>query len=202
MKDKRLIYLMLSILIGFIIFSGISLVNAQDYLPHKQRTSFDLIVSSNNATQCNWTYIQYPDGSKINYNKVMTKIGNDFNYTINSNNFTQLGSNCMGISCYDGVNYETGSVCREVTPSGFIGTLGFYILILVLSFGIIILGLSLQDAPIVILGSFGLYFIGLYILFYGLVGMKDLTYTWGIGLIILGLAFYISVKSAWELITD
>jgi hypothetical protein len=188
--------------VGTIILEEINLVNAQDYFPHKQRTNFDLIISSNNATACNWTYIQYPDGSKINNNKEMTKINKDFNYTINKYNYTQLGTTCMGVSCFDGVLYETGSICREVTPNGFIGTLGFYILILVLSFGIIILGLSLKDAPIVIIGSFGLYFIGLYILFYGLVGIKDSTYTWGTGLIILGLAFYISVKSAWELITD
>jgi len=193
---------MKKLIILLLIISLIPLALAQDYLPHKQNTDFDLIISSNNGTQCNWTYIQYPDGTKISYNLNMTKIGTEFNYTIDKNNFTQLGSNCMGITCFDGSEYETGSVCREITPNGFIGTLGFYILILVLSLGIIILGFSLGDAPIVILGSFGLYFIGLYILFYGLVGIKDLVYTWGLALIILGLAFYISVKSAWELIED
>ena len=91
---------------------------AQDYLPHKQNTQFELVVSSNNATSCIWTYSQYPDGSKIFYNKTMTKQSQDFNYTISAGNFSQLGSNCMGITCYDGISYEGGSVCREITSTG------------------------------------------------------------------------------------
>ena len=90
----------------------------------------------------------------------------------------------------------------DVTPSGYVGTLGFYFLILILSGGIIILGLWKQDAPIVILGSFGLYFVGLFILFNGIVEIKDTVYTWAIGLIVLMLASYISLKSAYELITN
>jgi len=91
----------------------------------------------------------------------------------------------------------------EVTGSGFVDTLGFYILILILSLGIVMFGISLSDAPITILGSFGLYFLGLWILFNGIDNLKDPTYyTWAIGLIVLGLAVYISFKSAYELIID
>ena len=114
MKNK-LTYL---ILIATILICIMPLSLAQDYLPHKQNTNFELLISSNNATSCNWTYIQYPDGSKFSSQKVMTKQSTDFNYTINSGNFSQLGSTCLGITCYDEITYESGSVCREVTSTG------------------------------------------------------------------------------------
>lgn len=89
-----------------------------------------------------------------------------------------------------------------VSSSGLTGTLGFNFIILILSLGIIALGFMLRDPIIVILGSFGLYFIGLYILFFGVDGFKDPVYTWAIGVIILMLAVYISIRSAYELIVD
>ena len=78
----------------------------------------------------------------------------------------------------------------------------YYVIILILSAGVIVLGFAKYDAPIVILGSFGLYFIGLYILFNGIVELKDPVYTWALGIIILMLAAYISVKSSYDLIVD
>jgi hypothetical protein len=89
-----------------------------------------------------------------------------------------------------------------VTPSGFVGTLGFYFIILILSLGIIVFGISIRDPIITILGSLGLYFIGLYIILFGIDGFKDPVYTWALGIIILFLAAYISGKSAWEMIID
>ena len=127
-------------------------------------------------------------------------------------NMTQSGSTFRYQYCDTALigayNYNTFSgnftapVSFEVTPNGFQNSISFYALILILSIGIVILGFSLKDAPITILGSLGLYFIALYILFYGLVGMKDTVYTWAIGLIILGLAMYLSIRSTYELIVD
>ena len=192
----------IGILIG-IFFSIVLMPSANaDYLPHKQNIDFDLLISSNNATSCNFTYIQFPDGTKQQWNFPMTRTGTEFNYSIEGANFSLLGSTCFGVSCYDGTNYETGSVCREITPTGFSGTLGFYILILIVSAGVIVLGFSKNDAPIVILGSFGLYFIGLYILLYGIVGIRDIIYTRALAFIVLALAAYISIKSSYELIVD
>lgn len=121
------------------------LVNAE-YLPHKQNTDFELLITSNNATACNWTYIQHPDGSKAVYNKLMTKSGQDFNYTISSGNFSQIGISCMGITCFDGSSYESGSICRDVTPTGKavtdIGQIstGILYFFVILGFGFVFLG--------------------------------------------------------------
>jgi len=186
----------------FSLMIGIFLISLVSATPHQQFKDYDLIVSSNNATNCNLTYIQYPNGSKVIQNLILTKDRTSFYKTINSNNYSQLGETIHGILFTDGISIETGSVVLDVTPDGNADTLGFFFLVLTLSLGVIILGFSLKDAQIVILGSFGLHFLGIRILFYGLNGLKDPIYTWAIGLIILGVAAYISIKCAWELIGD
>lgn len=194
MKNKYLFSLMFVL----IFLSSLSYLSA-DYLPHKQNTDLEFSITSNNATQCNVTSMDYLDGS-IFLNQVMDKNGQTFNSTILSGNFSTLGDYCFNIVCSDSVNIQTGSVCREVTPNGTTDTIGFYFLILILSLGIIVIGYYMQDATVVILGSFGLTFIGLYILFNGIVGIKDTTYTWAIGIIILCLAGYIGLRASQEML--
>lgn len=96
----------------------LSVVSISAFEPHQQDTPFELLISSNNASSCNWTYIKYPDNTKNYTNLVMTKQGQDFNYSIEAEQFSQLGTTCLGITCLDGTNTETGSVCKEVTLNG------------------------------------------------------------------------------------
>ena len=105
----------LPIIFLFTIFSLI-LVSAE-YYPHKQNTELQFSITSNNATQCNVTSYDYPSGV-IFINQEMTKNGHTFNASIGSGNFTSIGNYCFNIVCTDGSQIETGSVCREVTPSG------------------------------------------------------------------------------------
>ena len=132
----------------------------------------------------------------------MTNNYSSHNYTLNPGSTNKIGIYQYDITCTTGLSNKTESFELEVTPTGLTRNIGFYIVILILSGGVILFGFWREDAPIVILGSFGLYFIGLYILFYGLVGVKDTVYTWAIGLIILFLAAYISIRSTHELIVD
>jgi len=140
------------------------------------------------------------EGNYLINNQLTNELGNGaFNYTTT---FPKAEIYKVQMFCTDGSYSYSNEGYYNITPSGFSGTLGFYILILGLSFGVIILGFALKDAVIVILGSFGLYFMGLYILFFGLDGIRDPVYTWAIGIIILMLAAYISLRSAYELIID
>lgn len=191
MKIKFLVILCMILLVG----------SVSAYLPHQQHTELEFSVTSNNATSCNVTNMDYPDGMKV-INQEMTRSGQTFNASIDAINFDSLGNYCFSIICSDDSTFETGSVCREVTPNGFLETYWFYILVLALSGGVIILGFSIKDAPMVIIGSFGLYFLGIYILLYGLVGIKDVVYTYSLGITTLAVAGYISIKSAYELIVD
>ena len=194
MKNKlNLLLLTLTLLIVIMPFSL-----AQDYLPQKQATQFNLIISSNNASACNFTYIQYPDGSITSSQKAMTKSGTDFNYIISAGNFTQLGSTCMGVTCYDGLTYETGSVCREVTPSGFTSTTTFFFIFIVIIGLVFLMGVVLKNTWIMMLGSILVILFGFFIILNGVDIIKDMRTTWGIGLIVWALGIYFMYLSVEE----
>lgn len=120
---------------------------------------------------------------------------------INGSYVEESGWYYYGVDCQDGLGGALSGVFK-VTQTGVINSFAFYIVLILLSLGLVMFGLFLRDAPITILGSIGLYFLGLYTLFFGVVGVRDNVYSWSIGLIILGLAFYISTKASHELITD
>jgi hypothetical protein len=65
-----------------------------------------------------------------------------------------------------------------------------------------IAGFKLTDPTITMFGTFGLYFLAIYILRFGIVGMKDVTTTWAIGLITLGVAMYVSARIGLEIINS
>lgn len=149
---------------------SLSFISAIDYLPQKINTPFDLVVSSNNATNCNVTSIQYPSGSTSLVNYEMNKTGHDFNYTINETNFANLGNICFGITCTDGLTIETGSVCRTITPNGNtqstsqgIGSFAFIILMLGLTVLFGYIGFRLSESQY--LWVVGIFFLFLCVIF-------------------------------------
>lgn len=191
MKSK-LIFLMLGILFLFNFASC-------DYETHKKDTTLYYSFTSNNATECNISSANTPYGTLL-LDEETEKNSQNFNVTIDSEVFSSLGDYCFNIICSDGETIETGSFCREVTPTGKFNSVWFYIIFLIISLGLVIVGIKLQDVTITILGAIGLYFLGLYILFNGIVGVFDPIYTWAIGIIILGLAFYVSTRTVIELL--
>ena len=150
------------------------------------------------ATTCNYT-IYNPDNTILLDNNQSTNQVSFYNISFVVND---IGNHKVDMTCCDGGRCGAETLYFEVTGSGFNNIIGFYALILIFSIGVMTLGFWKQDAPIVILGSFGLYFLGIYILYNGLAGFKDPIYTWSSGLIVLGLAFYISVRYSYELIVD
>jgi len=145
---------------------------------------------------CNYTIFN-PDNTLLLTNNKSTNQNSFYNVSFITNH---IGVYKVDMVCWDGGLRGAETLYFEVTGSGFNNTAWFYIMLLIFSIGIMALGFNLNSAPIVILGSFGLYFLGLYILFNGLVGIKDPVYTWSSGLIVLAVAFYISAKSSYELI--
>ena len=148
------------------------------------------------SAKCNFT-IYDPDNVVLVDNKEGTNNFYNHNYTLY---FTKLGLHKIDMTCVDGGRTGAETFYAQVTGSGLIDNLGFQVLVIALSFGIILLGFYLKDGWVTILGTFGLYFLGIYILFYGIAGVKDLIITWAIGLITLGLAGYISIRSAHDMI--
>lgn len=181
-----------------LILVAMPLCSASDYTAHKQNRNFELVIQSNNATSCNLSYIQYPDNSKTLMNLPMTQDGSTFYISVASTNYSQLGSVCHGITCTDDISIETGSICREITPSGFISTLSFYILFIVIIVLIFIMGIVLQNKWIMMLGSILVLILGFFIIINGIDVIKDTTTTWAVGIVVWALGIYFIYLSVEE----
>lgn len=184
----------------FVSSETINLNDLSDLGIVKQNTCISLYQYCPTCSYVNVTSIKYPNQNVEMVNYAMSKSVNDYNYSF-------CNTSLIGEYSYTVCGDKSGSVqCEKIkfesTPSGFRNTLGFFILILCLSLGIIVIGYWMQDAIVALFGSFGLYFLGIYILFNGIAGMKDKVTTWAIGLIILGIAFYISARASNELIIN
>lgn len=154
------------------------------------------------SATCNYTF--YDRNNIIIQNNVPAVNVGDGIASIWRYNITQseTGFYKADICCQDPDN--NAQACEtlryQVTGDGFNDSIGFYILIIGLAFGLVIFGLWLSDPTITMLGAFGLFFMALYVLFNGLAGTRDPVTTWGIGLILLGVATYISIRTGMEVI--
>ena len=90
----------------------------------------------------------------------------------------------------------------DVTPSGLNQTLGFYFLIFLIPAALIVFGFKIEDNWVIVLGGFTLTLVGLYVLFFGIDTIKDPTYTFGLGIIILMTGSYFGIRGSWEAISD
>ena len=180
--------ILLTLILGIFI---ISMVSA--YSPHQQDTAWNVVISSNNGTACNVSYLQYPSNAIVNLNAAMVRDGTSFNYTLAAGNFTGQGDFCAGISCTDGLTNEVGSVCRAITPSGYAGTFQLYIIILVVLIAVVILGFSIKEVWFVVLGGMGFIILGVYSLNSGIVGFRDMFMTWTISLFEIALGTILAV---------
>jgi hypothetical protein len=162
----------------------------------KQNTNISLIQTCDTCTFVKLDSVKSASGTITNMALVnMTKNGNTFSYTYYA---MEIGCYSYNVCGDKGGSYLCEVIDFKVTPNGFTDSIGFYVLILILTIGIIIFGYYAEDYWVVILGAFGMVLFGLYILFYGLAGMKDTVYTWGIGIIILMLGAYFGTRAGIE----
>ena len=154
------------------------------------------------AATCRYTF--YDRDNSIRLNNVLAVNVGDNSASIWQYNLTHFDTGLYKVDmvCVDGGLQGTDTLYYEVTGDGRNTSIGFYAIILIISLGLIVLGLYMEDPIFALFGSFGLYFVSLYILFNGIAGTKDAVTTWGIGLITLGVAMYVSTRTSYELIVD
>jgi len=148
------------------------------------------------SSVCNYTIFN-PDNSLLIDNQRATNNGAYHNLTFTT---TEIGIHQVDMVCNDGNLNGAETMYFEITGSGFHNILWFYILILGVSFVTIIWGFNISDPTTVLLGSFGLYFVGIWTLLFGIADIRGMTTTWPFSLIILMLAGYISARTSHELI--
>jgi len=127
-------------------------------------------------------------------------ISQEHNFSILAEDAGKIGTYEYTITATGSGLNETGTFNFKVTPSGETGLLGFYFLAIILSYGVMGFGINKGDITITMLGTFALFFLGIYIMFNGLDVYKNFL-TEGFSIITLGVAFYVSAKAAHEYIT-
>lgn len=179
--------------LGIFLFSFASAID--NIGTFKEGSNINLIQVCDSCTYVNLTTIILPNGQSQFYNTSMAKDGYNY-YT--GYNLTQIGDYSYVVCGDKDGGFKCETFTFESTPSGFTGTLGFYILILILSLGVMILGFAIKDEWVTILGAFGFVLLGLFILLFGIDGMKDTAYTYGIGIITIMVGGYIGIRSGME----
>ena len=86
----------------------------------------------------------------------------------------------------------------EITPSGFQGTLGFYIILSVILGAIVVLGFSIEEEWFVVIGGLGIIMLGIYSINYGVAGFRDMFMTWGVGLFEIGIGAFLAIGAALQ----
>jgi hypothetical protein len=195
MKNK--IYLIM--LLGLFLIGNVLAANCGDNNigVFKKGEVINLRQTCDTCSYVNLSSVTIPPNSNLLYfNNQMTKQGIEFTTTFY--NSTTVGDYFYVVrGDKDGVD-QSETFCFEVSQTGFVGTLGFYIIFLILSLGIIILGYSFEDAWVVMLGAFGLILFGLFVYLYGINGIKDTYYTYGIAIITIMGGAYFGVRAGLE----
>ncbi len=166
----------------------------------KQGECVDLLQTCSSCSYNNISGVFAPDSTKLLGEVEMEASGTVYNYTFCNNNHIGVYQ-VTGHGNLDGTD-TSWAYDYEVTPSGseFSNTLWIFIIILIVSGVFIIWGFSIQDPWVILFGTIGLYFVGLYSLLNGIAGVKDLVTTWAISLVLLGIAAYLSIRAGLEVI--
>lgn len=144
---------------------------------------------------CNYT-MYFPNKTIFIDNQPATNQVAYHNYSIA---FYTLGIHQVDMVCCDTIGCGAETFYAQITPTGDNTLLGLYILLIVLSYGLIIFGISKQDITLTLLGSFGLYFFGIWMIVNGLDIYKNWM-TGGFGILTLATAFYVSARTVLELL--
>lgn len=186
------------ILLALMFFLFISPVLAlENFGTFKQNTNVRLTQTCSNATWINISSVTVPD-SKVGVSNVSMIYSNNGEYYYNYNVTQQIGTyNVNGISdgCQNDFSYNF-----EVSPSGFVNTLGFYLTILIAIALVIILGFKMEDAWFIVVGGMMLMIFGIYSINSGVAGFRDMFMTWAIGLFEIGVGFMLCMNATEEMI--
>lgn len=195
-------YLYLTLLLLLII----PLVSAQEGV-YPRNKQLDLKVQClNNGSYCSSTAVcnitvTYPNNSLLVNNRPMSNQVAYHNYTLLPQYTLTTGTYDANVICNDGAVKPNVQFSYDITPSGATNLLGFYFLVIILSLGLIVVGLWQKSITITMFGTLGLTMFGLWVLFYGIDIYKN-TLTDSIAIIILGLAGFLGIVMGLEYIQD
>lgn len=125
--------------------------------------------------------------------------GIDFATSVSGNNFTTLGNYGYVIQCNS--TNEVGFINGQllVTPSGEDTNDNTLFILIIVTIGLITLGLAIKDEWVAALGGFAGIGIGLYIFING-IGIHNTSTTDMVGIIVIFFSAYVAIRSTLEAI--
>lgn len=152
------------------------------------------IINNLNSSSVTITEITSPSPATIIIQNVaMTKTGNSFNYSFCDT--SKIGTYNYGFIDNEGNQYSNNF---EITPSGFINTLGFYIVIAGLIIAVILLGVTLQELWFIVIAGMALILFGLYTINFGIADQRDMFMTWVVGLFEIGIGTILALGAGYQ----
>jgi len=157
----------------------------------------DLIQLGAGFTSCNITSVVGPDSVKVISNQVvMTKNGNEYNYTYCSP--SSLGSYIVNGFCEDG-NFTVFAYNFEITPTGgYENNTTLFIIFILVSTGLLILAFIFKNYVFAIISGFSYLLTGVYTMINGL-GSITSNNTQMLSIVIIGFGAIVLITSALEL---
>jgi hypothetical protein len=200
MNNKLLIFI---IILGSILLVApfLSAEITSDALTAKQFSTINIPMSGTNGTgpwpNCNITSIMDPDMIVALRDVAMTQIGTDFTYSFG--NLTKLGTYTVNTICYDASGVEPNSNYIIVTTTGDSGGLSFYIILILLGLGFVLLFMSYQFDNQYLGYISGSLFValGVMVMIYGFGSVMDM-YSNLSGLVILGIGLWLTFATAFH----
>ncbi len=158
----------------------------------KQNDCINISQTCATCTYVNISSVSSNKNSNLLTNVEMIDFGNgEWRYEFCSTNIISR-YDVKGQGDVNGVD-SSFAVYFDVTPSGFINTLGFYIVLLIVLGGMLLIGFSVGEEWFVILGGMGFILLGIYSINYGVAGFRDMFMTWGVGLFEIAVGAILSI---------
>lgn len=169
----------------------ISLVSSIETLgTFKQGESISLKQSCASCSYVNFTRVSSPSGAVILKNVQADKDGSSFNYTINGSLISEIGTYIVeGRGDVDGTDMV---FAYDFDVKG--GSETFFIILLILFFGLTFYGIAIKNEWVSLIGCFGLLPLGIYLSFNG-IGLFKNTMTDIVSYITIGIGLGIGFES-------
>lgn len=187
MNNKKILGLGITTFIFILLFLSFTEASPGIY---KQGKSINLLQTCANCSYINITSIIAPDGTQIIGNVPMTKSGAVYNYTLDGSLIYQIGTyKVHGIGDEDGID-EVWVYSFEVKG----GNDTFFIILLILFYGLTFYGISIKNEWVSLIGCLGLLPLGVYLSFNG-IGLYKNTMTDVVSYITIGVGLGIGFES-------
>lgn len=148
---------------------------------------------------CNLTLRDPDDNYVVNYQPMTLKFGGDINYTLQTNQITQIGDYSGKINCMDGGQNKTANFIMAITPTGKNTGYGLFLILAISSIAILVLGIWAENEYVGFLAGTLFMVTGLYSLAYGISNLADL-YTRAIGFVCLGLGLIFMIAAGYKVV--